>query len=135
MAGTMDGRRACAIVLVLALASAGAITPLGSCDRCPPGCPMHGRTESRRLGCHHGNRAAPHGPGAAAANDRDGSQCAFGARCGRTPADATGALVTLPPDDGRIEPLLVAVAGPRDVTGGRLAPGPAPPVPPPRRAG
>jgi hypothetical protein len=48
------GRRACSLIVVLALLlgpSVGRWRP-GDCTRCAPTCPMH----KKRLGCHHGSR-------------------------------------------------------------------------------
>src|SRR5437016_940540 len=57
------GRRACSLVIVLAMLSAAIAPGAGiesGCRTCAPGCPMH----LRRIGCHHAkemgcHRAAP----------------------------------------------------------------------------
>jgi hypothetical protein len=53
------GRRSCALVVVLALLTAGPLAAPRGCVDCPPGCPMHARRadgpEKRpHLGCHRG---------------------------------------------------------------------------------
>jgi hypothetical protein len=54
-------RRLPALALVLALALPGAPvmrTLAAHCERCPRSCPMHDKSQPKRLRCHDGGRAA-----------------------------------------------------------------------------
>src|SRR5262249_13820525 len=52
-----SGRRACSLVVVLALLSSLVATPSRRGAHCTPTCPMH----VQKLGCHHGHSLPCHG--------------------------------------------------------------------------
>lgn len=118
---TSLGRRACALVAVLAVL-VGAIVPaastIGGCTACAPGCPMH----ARRLGCHRAPEKSCHraGPGVR-------SVCTHGYDA--TPAASLRGVV---PASVEIAPAVAVrpVARPVIVVAGR--PLPEPPTGPPR---
>src|SRR2546425_472409 len=119
------GRRACSLIVVLALllGSSGWQWRPRPCVQCAPTCPMH----AKRLGCHHGARAAvPRCDGA-------GSPSFAAGGCTHTESMATAlAWRAIVPPRADARPALVSQRVAPPAARASTRPFPRPPSEPPR---